>query len=103
MEAWVSFASLHFFSALNSDLLKWLRDVLAFCSLLLGSSPPAGAEEGLTTVAVRRQGRVIEGLDSAWLLRHLPSNPGRAIDRPLKWSASPISTVLGKAQVIEEV
>lgn len=61
MEAWVSFASLHLFSALNSDLLKWLRDVLAFCSLLLGSSPLAGAEEGLAAVLVRRQGEAREG------------------------------------------
>lgn len=61
MEAWVRFASVHFFSALNSDLLKWLRDVLAFCSLLLGSGPLAGAEEGLSTVAVRRQAEAREG------------------------------------------
>lgn len=61
MEAWVSFASLHFFSALNSDLLKWHRDVLAFCSLLLGSSPLVSAEEGLTTAAVRRQAEAREG------------------------------------------
>lgn len=35
--------------------------MLAFCSLLLGSSPLVDAEEGLTTAVVRRQEEAREG------------------------------------------